>query len=280
MEIKAADVKKMREKTGAGMLDCKKALEEAGGDFAKAEKHLKELGLAAAAKRSDRVTNEGRVFSRIASGAAGLLELSCETDFVARNSDFVALGNAVLASAIEKNLQKPTDELESMIKEAIGKIKENITLKRFTIIQIGSDELVVDYIHGEGKIGVLVKAQSPNPADLSNPKVKEFVFDCALHVAAFNPMFIDKEHVNPAYLKEQEEIFTKQAEGLGKPANVLAGIIQGKIKKHITEICFKDQPFVKDDKRTVQAVLNDLNKAEGAKVTISDYRYYRVGEEV
>ncbi|MBN2050097.1 MAG: elongation factor Ts [Spirochaetales bacterium] len=279
MEIKAQDVKKLRDKTGAGMLDCKNALVKAEGDFAKAEKILKELGLAAAAKRSDRATKEGRIFSKVTGKNAGLLELSCETDFVARNTDFIELGNTLLSRVLEENLKGPSETLEAPVKEAIGRIKENINLRRFTTLEIGEKEYAAEYIHGEGSIGVLVKLKADSAAALANDKVKQFAFDCALHIAAFNPMFLSPEAVDPAYLKEQEEIFTVQAKNLGKPDNVVAGIVKGKVNKHLAEICLVKQGFVKDDKIPVEKVLEDLNKEVGGTITIADYRYYRVGEE-
>ena len=280
MEVTATDVKKLREKTGAGMLDCKKALVEAEGDLAKAERILKELGLAAAAKRSGRATNEGRVFAQVTPKSAGLLELSCETDFVARNQDFIAFGKGLLDTIIEKKLTSETDELKTRVAEIIGRIKENITIRRFKVIPIEADELAVEYVHGEGSIGVVVTVKCANRSLVENARVREFTFDVALHVAAFNPMFLSKEQVNPAYLKEQEEIFTKQAESLGKPQNVLAGIVKGKLAKHLADICLLQQAFVKDDKITVAQFQDKVGKEVGGTLTISGYLYFRVGEEL
>jgi len=280
VEVTASDVKKLRDKTGAGMLDCKKALVEAGGDFAKAEKILKELGLAAAAKRSGRATNEGRVFSRVTDRAAGLLELSCETDFVARNEDFIKFGNDLVATVIDKNLAEETEELKTQVAEVISRIKENITLRRFKILPISEGETVVDYIHGEGSIGVLVKMSADRPAILADERVRNLAFDIALHVAAYNPAYLSKETVDPGYLKEQEEIFTKQAQSLGKPENVLVGIVKGKINKHLSEICLLQQAFVKDDKQSVSQVLDKISKEVDGTIRITDFLYYRVGEEL
>ncbi len=280
MDIKAQDVKTLREKTGAGMLDCKKALVEAGGDFAKAEKLLKELGLAAAAKRSGRATNEGRVFSYIEDGKGALLELSCETDFVARNSDFIAMGEQMTKTVVEKELTSVTEELEAKIRDAVSVIKENMSLRRFHLMKASANEMLTAYIHGEGRIGVLVKVVADKPEALKNPKVTEFAFDSALHIAAFSPMFLSREKVDQNYLQEQESIFMKQAESLGKPQNVLVGIAKGKMNKHLAEICFYEQPFVKDDKRSVRKVMEDISKEIGSTISVSDYLYYRVGEEV
>ncbi len=280
MQVTAEDVKRLRERTGAGMLDCKKALTEAGGDFGKAEKILKEMGLAAATKRSGRATNEGRIFSRIEPSAAGLLEVSCETDFVARNQEFIAFGGEAIKLIVDKKLDTPTPELTEKVTAIISRIKENITLRRFKVLSIGANEMVVDYLHGEGNIGVLVKLRAEKPALLSEEKVKTFAFECALHIAAFNQMFLKREDVAPAYLKEQEEIFTKQTESLNKPANVREGIVKGKINKHLSEICLLLQPFVKDDKQSVSQVLDKIVKEVGGKIEIVDYLYFRTGEEL
>lgn len=279
MGIQASDVKKLRDKTGAGMMECKKALQEAGGDFEKAEKILKELGLAAAAKRSGRATEEGRVFTRIDDEKAGILELSCETDFVARNSDFMGLGETLLIKIMDENLNETNDALETIVKEEISKLKENIAIRRFTTMQIDKNELVIDYIHGEGGIGVLVKASVDKPELLGNEKVKEFVFDCALHIAAFNPKYLSSDDVDEQYMKEQEEIFTVQARNLGKPEKVIQGIVKGKLNKHLSEICFLKQGFVKDDKQSVEDVMKRVSKEVGGKIQIVQYIYYNIGDE-
>ncbi len=280
MAVRAEDVKKLREKTGAGMMDCKKALTQADGDFSGAEKILKELGLAAAAKRVGRATNEGRVFTHVGTGRASIVELSCETDFVARNENFVKLGNELAADAAERGLNAPDESMESRVQEAISTIKENMAVRRVESIALDDSSLAVDYIHGDGgTIGVVVVVKI-DPSDLKqNGDVKQFAFDCALHVAAFNPSFLSKDTVPKEYLEEQEAVFRVQAENMGKPEKVLQGIIQGKMKKHLGEICLLEQPFVKDDKRSVEKVAAELGKEVGGKIEISDYRYFRVGQE-
>jgi elongation factor Ts len=279
VEIKASDVKKLRDKTGAGMMDCKKALAEAGGDFSKAEKHLKELGLAAAAKRSGRATKEGRIFSKVGDKRAGLLEMACETDFVARNKDFIALGEDLLDTIVEKGYTESNEDLENRVKDTISTIKENMGIKRFTTLELAENEMATDYIHNNGAIGVLVKLKADKKALLENASVKEFAFDVALHIAAFNPLCLDRSQVKDDYRQEQEEIFRKQAENLGKPANVLDGIVKGKLNKHYSEICLLDQGFVKDEKESVEKVLAGIAKEAGGTLEIVDYRYFRVGEE-
>lgn len=277
MSIKAADVKKLRDMTGAGMLDCKNALVEAEGDFKKAEKHLKELGLAAAAKRSDRATNQGRVTTRITDDKAVILELACETDFVARNKDFIALGDQLIDLILEKGYTEINDELEGLVKDLISKIKENMSLKRFQVIDIAENQMVTDYIHGEGTIGVLVSIEADDPSKI-NQELKDFAFDCALHIAAFSPQYLDKADVDAEYIKEQNEIYTKQVELLGKPANIIENIVKGKLSKHFTEICLLQQKFVKDDNLSVEQVLKNVSKSIGTPCRISGYTYFKVGQ--
>jgi elongation factor Ts len=279
MEIKATDVKKLREMTGAGMMDCKKALAEAEGDFQKAEKILKELGLAAAAKREGRATNEGRVFTHVNGKKAGILEVSCETDFVARNDDFVALGNGMVAEMVDNGAAGDGPELAARVQDAITTIKENMALRRGAVMEAGPDEAFAAYVHGEsGRIGVLVKVKVASEDLLENELVTAFAFDLALHVAAFRPRFLSSETVDAAYRTEQEEIFLAQALKLDKPENVTQGIAKGKMKKHISEICLLEQGFVKDEKRSVAQAAKDLAKEIGGDISVTDYVYYSVGE--
>lgn len=281
MAVTAENVKKLREKTGAGMMDCKKALVEAKGDFPKAEKILKELGLAAAAKRGGRATNEGRVFTRIGEKRAAILELSCETDFVARNETFVALGNELVDDAVERGVNAPDERMEARVTDAISTIKENMNVRRVETVELSESNLAVDYIHGEGgSLGVLAVVDVADPELKTSDSVRQFAFDIALHVAAFNPSFLSKETVEPAYLEEQESVYRKQAESMDKPEKVIEGIIQGKMKKHLAEICLLEQPFVKDDKKSVSKVAEELGKQVGTKISITDYRYFRVGQEM
>jgi elongation factor Ts len=278
VEIKATDVKALRDKTGAGMMDCKKALQDAQGDFQKAERILKELGLAAAAKRAGRATNQGCIFSQLGDGLGVLLELTCETDFVAKNKDFLALGRRLTGIALAKGQAAKAEDFEGPVKEAVGIIKENMSMRRLGFLSAGPQELLVDYIHGEGRLGVLVKF-ALSSAELSrHPRVKELAFDLALHTAAFAPQYLSRDRVPREYLAEQEAIFRKQAESTGKPEKVLQGIAQGKLNKHLSEICFLDQGFVKDPNVKVTKVLEELGKEVGGKMSISDYLYYKVGE--
>jgi elongation factor Ts len=155
-----------------------------------------------------------------------------------------------------------------------------MSLKRFTTMDIAdNNELAIDYIHGEGRIGVIVKLKVDNPALKHNQMVKEKCFDLALHIAAYAPLFLSKENVPEDYIKEQEEIFLKQAKNLGKPEKVLNGIVKGKLNKHFSEICVMEQGFVKEDKKKVSQVLKELSQEVGGQVEISDYLYFKVGVE-
>jgi len=282
-EISAADVKKLREKTGAGMMECKNALVATEGDFAKAEKLLKEKGLAALEKRADRATNQGKIFVKIKDdgSAAVLVELASETDFVARNPDFIALGEEIAGLALEKGYSEPNDELSGKVTDLATKIRENMGLKRLTAVKAGQDEYLTQYIHGDGNIGVVVKCKSDKPEIFKNEDVKGFIFSLALHIAAFNPQALDKSKIDPSYITEQEEIFRKLMEKdeklQGKPANVLDGILKGKISKHLSEVCLVEQGYVKDEKLTVAQALENAGKQAGAKLDIVDYVYFKVG---
>ena len=181
---------------------------------------------------------------------------------------------------MEKGSAAKTEDFDPFIKDAIGKIKENIELRRFGVFSAGPTDLLVDYIHGEGRIGVLLKFCLSDESLKDNPRLKETAFDLALHAAAFAPLYLSRERIEETYLKEQEEIFLKQAQNLGKPEKVLKGIVQGKLNKHMAEICFVDQAYVKDQNLKVSGVLENLGKVTGGKVEISDYLYYKVGEEL
>ena len=280
-DISAADVKRLREKTGAGMMECKNALVSTEGDFDAAEKLLKEKGLAALEKRADRATNFGKIFVCADGSSAALVELSSETDFVARNPDFIALGDLVAKKALEKNCDASDEELNGMVSELATKIRENMGLKRLQIMRAGPGEYFTWYIHGDGEIGVVVKCVCDKPDLFKDDEVKTFVFSLALHIAAFNPYAMDRSKIEPGYVAEQEEIFRKQMEQdeklQGKPANVLEGILKGKLNKHLAEICLMDQGYVKDEKFTVAQALADQSKKLGAKLDIVEYAYFKVG---
>lgn len=276
MEIKATDVKALRERTGAGMMECKKALVETNGDAAAAEKLLKEKGLAAVEKRAGRATSEGRVFIKIQDNKAVICELTCETDFVAKNADFIQIGNDIVNTVFEKGYTEVNKELSDMLLDLATKIRENMSLRRLQVIDVPAGAVVSSYVHSDGKTGVVVVITADK--DVSNSAVvKEFAYDCCLHMAAFTPAYIKREDVDEAYIAEQTEIFTKQVESLDKPENVKAGIVKGKINKHLADICFMDQPFVKDDKVSVAKKMEEIGKVADAKLTMAQVVLYQLG---
>jgi elongation factor Ts len=281
MAISPLDVKKLRDKTGAGFGDCKEALEKAGGDFAAAEKHLKEKGLAQVAKRAGRTATEGRVFTAITGSFAAVLEISCETDFVARNPEFVKTGQAILDGLVASGASAPDAASDAKLKDLAVITKENLSIKTYKVLKAAAGETVVQYVHGEGRIGVLVKVKVADAGKVTDPKVQQFGFDLALHAAAFNPTYLDRSKVDQAWLKEQEEIMrTRDADQLvGKPDNIVAGIMKGKVEKFLKQISFVDQPFVKDDKLTVTQAADKVGKEIGSKVELVDYAYVQIGLE-
>ncbi|MCL2833871.1 MAG: translation elongation factor Ts [Treponema sp.] len=289
--ISAQDVKTLREKTGAGMMECKNALVECGGDFAKAEKLLKEKGLAAVEKRADRATKEGKVAVKVKSSgeAAVLVEMVTETDFVAKNPDFIALGGAIADTVLDKGYtekdiapdSKAYAELNNKVMDLATKIRENMSLRRIKVIKAGAGEYLSSYIHGDGAIGVVVKMAADKPEALKDPQFTELAHNLALHVAWANPAALDREKIDPEYIKENTEIFRKQMETdeslKGKPEKVLEGILNGKVSKFLKSICLLDQGYIKDEKLTVSQVLKDTGKALGANITVADYVYLKVG---
>ena len=277
MEIKASDVKALREKTGAGMMECKKALTETNGDAAAAEKLLKEKGLAAVEKRAGRATSEGRIFIKIEGSKAVICELTCETDFVAKNTDFIQIGNDIAATALAKGYTEVNQELSDMLLDLATKIRENMSLRRLEVIDVPANSVVSSYVHSDGKTGVVTVISADSAEGASNANVTEFAYDCCLHIAAFTPAYIKRDDVDAAYIAEQTEIFAKQVESLDKPENVKKGIVQGKINKHLAEICFMDQPFVKDDKVSVSKKMEAVAKDAGTKLTLAKVVMYQLG---
>ena len=280
MTVTPQEVKKLRDKTGAGMLDCKNALIKAEGNIVAAEKILKEQGLASADKRVGRATNNGSVFTLIAEGKAAMAELTCETDFVAKNDVFKAAGEKIVKAVAASGSNKKTDELETMVKEAIAVLTENMLLGKLVFWNVADTELVANYTHNGGLIGVVVKLSCDSPATAAKDEVKTLAFDLALHAAAFNPTYMSRDFVDPSYLKDQEDIFTTQANNLGdKPEKIIKGIVQGKLNKHLAQICFVDQGFVKEDKKSVKQVVAETAKTVGGTIELTDYAYIAVGQE-
>ncbi|MGN0750216.1 MAG: translation elongation factor Ts [Treponema sp.] len=277
MAITAADVKALREKTGAGMMECKKALTECNGDIAEAEKSLKEKGLAAMAKRSERATSEGRLFIRQDGNKIAVIELTCETDFVAKNADFIAVGEKMLDVTLAKGYTKVEAEHEEILEPLKVSIRENMKVAKVEVFEVPATASAAYYVHSDFKTGAVVIVDG-STADA----VKTFAKDCCLHIAAFTPSYTSKKDVPQSYIDEQKEIFKAQMDQdekmAGKPENVKEGILQGKINKHLAEICFEDQMFVKDDKKTVTAKLAETGKEVGATLSFAVAKLFVLGK--
>lgn len=277
MAFTASDIKNLREMTGAGMMECKKALTECDGNIDEAAKYLKEKGLAAAAKRADRATAEGRLFMRQDNSKIYVLEMTCETDFVANNADFIALGEKMLDVTISKGYTKVEDEHNKMLEDLKVSIRENMNVAKVEVIDVPADASGAFYIHSDKKTGAVVVISGSNAE-----AVRTFAYDCCLHIAAFTPSYISKKDVPQSYVDEQKEIFKAQMDQdekmASKPDNVKEGILNGKVSKHLAEICFEDQMFVKDDKKTVTAKLAEVGKEAGASLSFATAKLYVLGK--
>ena len=278
MDIKASDVKALREKTGAGMMECKKALQECNGDAKEAEKYLKEKGLAAVEKRANRATSEGIIVIKAKDSKTVMAELTCETDFVAKNADFVAVGDKIAETALDKGYTDVQQELSDMIIDLATRVRENMGLRRLTAVQAAGDEYTAHYVHSDKKTGVVVVLKSDKAAAFADKALQDFAYDCCLHAAAFTPLYVRKEDVDQAYINEQLDVFRAQVAELDKPANVKEGIVKGKLNKHLAEICFLEQPFVKDDKVSVAAKMKEVGKQLGANISLSKLVLWQLGQ--
>ncbi|KKB75578.1 MULTISPECIES: translation elongation factor Ts [Bacillus] len=276
MAISAQMVKELREKTGAGMMDCKKALTETDGDMDKAIDLLREKGIAKAAKKADRIAAEGLTLVKTEGNTGVILEVNSETDFVAKNEGFKALLNDladhILAEKPE-NLETAMAQkmangstVEEYITSAVAKIGEKITLRRFAVLTKGDDAAFGSYLHMGGKIGVLTV--------LNGTTDEETAKDIAMHIAAINPRYISRDQVSEEEAKHEREILTQQALQEGKPENIVAKMVEGRLNKYFEEICLLDQAFVKNPDEKVKQVVGAKN------ATVETFVRYEVGEGI
>ncbi len=286
MAITAELVRQLREKTGAGMMDCKKALEETGGDFEKAIEYLRKKGAAVAAKRAERTANEGLVITKISEAAktAAIVEVNCETDFVARSEAFVELSDKI-AELVFSNNFSDVDELlaaksnsltvTDLINEAVGKIGEKIVISRFRKVSVNNGS-IVDYIHPGSKLGVLVifEYEKPVPADF-----KSFARDIAMQVAAMRPTTLTRDQVEKTLIEKEIEIYKTQARNEGKPEQVLDKIAQGKLEKFFQEICLLEQPFVKDGSKSVGELIKSYNEINSTDIRVKEFIRFHLADE-
>ncbi|MGP1508075.1 MAG: translation elongation factor Ts [Sphaerochaeta sp.] len=272
-------IKALRERTHAGIMDCKKALQESDGDFDKAEEYLKKVGLAAVEKRVDRATDNGRVSFVITEKRAAMVEVTCETDFVAKNEQFKALCVNICNLAIAKGYKEPNDEMQEMVNGLIATINENMKIKKLVLVEINENETVMGYDHSDGNIGVLVKFSASNKDVFKTDAFQTFAFNTAMHVCAASPMYLTDADVPKDYEEKQLEIFRAQVAGMDKPEKVLEGIVRGKLKKYYSEICLMDQIFQisNDDGLSVSQLLAKFNKDNGSDVKIVSYERFLAG---
>lgn len=286
MAVSMEDVKKLREMTGAGMLDCKKALEEAGGDLEKAKEILRIKGLAKAEKKAGRETKEGIVYVVLSDDRkrGAMIELNCETDFVARNEEFRKLAERITKHILEteenrdksgegeeilnqKLYDEPDKTIEILIKEAIAKIGENIKLSRYC--RYDTEDYLHSYVHGGGRIGVLLDFKAPELSE----QVMRLVQDIAMQIAAMRPEYVRVEDIPKEVLDRERKILREQALGEGKPEHIVDKIVEGKLKKFYQEKVLLEQPFIKDDKKKVGQVI----KESGLGVEIKRFCRFELG---
>ncbi|WP_028399007.1 translation elongation factor Ts [Ectobacillus panaciterrae] len=276
MAITAQMVKELREKTGAGMMDCKKALTETNGDMEKAIDFLREKGIAKAAKKADRIAAEGLTYIEVIGNDAVILEVNSETDFVAKNEGFQALTKELAAhllakkpATVEEALAQTMENgtvVEEHINTAIAKIGEKLTLRRYEIISKEDGDAFGAYLHMGGRIGVLTVLGGTTDAAAAK--------DVSMHIAAVNPKYIDRDAVTEEEIAREREVLTQQALNEGKPENIVAKMVEGRLGKYFEEICLLDQAFVKDPDMKVRKFV----QSKGA--TVKSFVRYAVGEGI
>lgn len=270
--ITASDVAKLRSMTGAGMMDCKKALDEAEGDMEKAGEILRKKGIVKAAKRTDKIAAEGTTQVKVSGNTAVVLEVNSETDFVAQNEDFKKLA-ADFADALLQNKPATVEEamsqkagnetLQDQLTTLTAKIGEKINLRRFAVVEKTDADAFGAYSHLGGKISVLVLLKSTTDEDLAR--------DIAMHAAASNPKYVSREEVPAEMVEKEKEIYTEQLKQQGKPEAAMANILKGKLDKFYSEVCLLEQPFIKDEEKTIAKLLP-------ANATIEKMARFELGE--
>ncbi|PIS11884.1 MAG: elongation factor Ts [Bdellovibrio sp. CG10_big_fil_rev_8_21_14_0_10_47_8] len=282
MSISASMVRDLREKTSAGMLDCKKALEETQGDFEAAVEWLRKKGLASAAKKADRLASEGLVIAQVSGKIGVLVEVNSETDFVAKNEQFKTFVKDVASTVISSNPADVTALLDNkmssgaviseVLKESIARIGENLVIRRF--VRLETPGLVHTYIHGDGKIGVMVELTTANTHDA----IKTFANDICLHVAAMNPLALSPDQVPAEIVAKEKEILKAKALEQGKKPEMLDKIVGGQINKFLAESCLLEQAFVKNPDIKVKEYLAQTEKTADEKFSIKSFIRFELGE--
>lgn len=278
-EISASLVKELREETNVGMMECKRALVEAGGDKTKAVKILRERGMAIADKKASRAANQGVIVSAIADqGKIGsLIEVNCETDFVAKNEGFKAFVQklAEKAATMDGSL---ADAVQTDVKAKIAEIGENIIVRRNIRFVVQGTGMVGTYIHHGSTVGVMLELGCQKAETCGRQEFKDLAKDICLHITANNPQFADRTKVTAEVAAAEREIYAKQV--VGKPANIIEKIVDGKMGKFYEQVCLVDQPFVKDQEKRVSAVIQEKEKVLGDTITIGRYVRFQMGEAI
>ncbi|HNW82619.1 MAG TPA: translation elongation factor Ts [bacterium] len=290
MDISASLVKDLRERSGAGMMDCKKALQEANGDMEQAVQILKDKGIAKAAKKSGRVASEGAVLSVIDNSKGLLLELNCETDFAAKSEGFVNLSK-VMTDYFMNNAKEEgsvvfmeekfyDDSVEKITTEAVASIGENIRPRRFVRFIGKGDSLIHSYVHMGGKIGVMVEVKAASKDALSNPEVIEMSDSVAMQIASMRPDCVDESSFPKEKLESEKHAFLAQVLEMGKPQNIAEKIVEGKLKKFVAENTLLEQAFVMNGDITVKQFVKDTAKKVGTDLQIVRFARFELGEGI
>ena len=283
--ITADQVKKLREQTGAGMMECKTALTEANGDFEEANTILRKRGLASAAKKAGRTASEGLIGHRVSSdhSSGTLVEVNCESDFVARTPDFQQLLEDVLTEiekagdgATEAWLKNPDGPIQKLVAVKIAKLGENMAVPRF--VRYAGQGYVGQYIHLGGKLGVQVEFSGVTPAISSREDFTTLVKEIAMQIAAVSPKFASRQSIPADMLEKEKAIYRAQMENSGKPDHVINKIVEGKLASFYSQVVLPDQESIRDPKMTVSQVLAAANKALGASVSVTRFARLKVGE--
>ncbi len=296
MNVSIESLKALRELSGAGMMDCRKALLQTEGNQEAAVKLINEWGLATAKKREDRATKEGRVAIALGEGAASLGEcvaamgkgaaalgksaaalaaLACETDFVALNTSYIEAVNAIAAEVLRNNLAAPNETIASLVADTTLRMKEHIVLKGIAYIEANDGEFLDSYIHGQGSIGVALRASAQDPSYLVNSEVRRFIHDLSLQVAAKAPLFVKKEDIPQAVVEaKRKELIAALEEDpamKAKSAAMKDSIITGRLRKYLSSVCLYEQPFIKDDSMTICKAMENFAEATGARLHVGGF---------
>lgn len=289
--ISASAVKELRDKTGVSMMACKKALEEVGGDLNAAIELLRKRGEAVAAKRSSNAATEGKIVAGREGEFVGLVEVSAETDFTARNDDFAGFAKGVLSTVLtahpsdmETLLQTTSKYLKSATvaqatMDIVGKIGENIAVRRFKLVQADADATVESYIHGPGKMGVIVVLRHPGSS--TNEQLQVLAKDLCLQIAAANPVAVNSSDIEESVLAKEREIYKEQAVNEGLPEAKIPMVVEGRVKKFLKEAALVEQLFVKDNKTPISKVVEQVAKEAGASaLKVESFVRWTLGESL